>query len=773
LSNILIRICRNSKVKGKYHLFAFTYEKTKAGIKIGQNLAVDKSSIYYTFFVNLMKQKFDVVDLTKSLRMIGATKKEGPSKGVYHPSTGSETIKYYHLSRYSIHHSKNDLVVKPSEWFHDHCIRVLGEQQEKIKTRDSKAAKKFTEKTDIVERLGFILPILQRHGFFDSYSEWFSLMSICRTCGYSWEEFDHLSSMSKGYIQGDVEKFFFEENVQTPKNPLTIGTAQWMLEKASPEDYKTYKKLYFSPSDGGNWVTPLQWKNMMENDVGMCRVYVEIVKDDLVITDKKRGDGFMWSEKTLLWEEKQSDDIKRHIVDILERTARSMCMTQNDKISKMTEISISEQNKSKSKELTEKCADEMEILASLRKILSKSRTAKNASNVFTLVKSDLSNDRQAFRDSLNSSDILLPIKGGKVINLKTGEIRDRTREDRFTFECGVKEGGNPHHPKVLKFFNDVFSDDPERVQYVQSILGYCMSGDMDARVMFCFWGEDGKNGKSVIFKFMEKILGNYCHAADRDVFIKNRNSDRHVGGCNSFRMPLSTSRFVTFSESECGDRLNSSLMKSITGGDRLTCNPKFKEGFTFQPRCKLCLATNHKIEFPGKDKTINERIHYVPFDRRFVTNPNPDIPTERKADPVFINDLLKNHIDDIFAFFIEGSIAYWKRFDETNNGFIIPSYYQEMKEEYLEEMDEFGEFTEQCLLRQSGKCVKATDIINVFKGWCNENQVESNDYTRMRIMTELNKRGYKKVKKSGQIVIVDTVIRLNRDLVDEEDIFGK
>ena len=120
---------------------------------------------------------------------------------------------------------------------------------------------------------------------------------------------------------------------------------------------------------------------------------------------------------------------------------------------------------------------------------------------------------EEFETRLNKIPHLLPIKVGRIVNLKTLEVRERTREDFFSFELSVDYNCNKQdsHPNASKFFEEICCGNAELTNYLKRLLGYCLTGETSERSLFIWWGE-GMNGKSTVIDILKKILGRICTA---------------------------------------------------------------------------------------------------------------------------------------------------------------------------------------------------------------------------------------------------------------------
>ena len=97
-----------------------------------------------------------------------------------------------------------------------------------------------------------------------------------------------------------------------------------------------------------------------------------------------------------------------------------------------------------------------------------------------------------FKDNIKPN--LFPIKDGKVINLKNGVVRDRTREDNFFEELPVEFLDETPHAD--KFFGSLMKFNEDMIEVLQTISGYAMTGETNEKAFFVLYGSSGDNGKS-------------------------------------------------------------------------------------------------------------------------------------------------------------------------------------------------------------------------------------------------------------------------------------
>ena len=72
---------------------------------------------------------------------------------------------------------------------------------------------------------------------------------------------------------------------------------------------------------------------------------------------------------------------------------------------------------------------------------------------------------------------------------------------------------------------------------------------------------------------------------------------------------------VTAIESDESGRLNSPILKQITGGDTIAVRFLYQEHFEDRASYKIILVTNDKPYAQGEDTAIWERLKLIPFNQ--------------------------------------------------------------------------------------------------------------------------------------------------------------
>jgi putative DNA primase/helicase len=206
---------------------------------------------------------------------------------------------------------------------------------------------------------------------------------------------------------------------------------------------------------------------------------------------------------------------------------------------------------------------------------------------------------------------LLNVANG-TIDLRTGTLRPHRREDLITRLAPVEYRPAAKCPRWLKFLSEVFEPHPDIIPFIQVAAGYSLTGDIREECLFLLHGK-GRNGKGTLLKILATLMGDYAGTSDFSTFIATRD-DR---GPRDDVANMKGLRLVTAQEAREGAPLAESIVKWLTGGDRVRVRKLHENSSEFDPTWKIWLASNHKPTIKGQDSAIWSRIRLVPFDASF------------------------------------------------------------------------------------------------------------------------------------------------------------
>jgi len=308
------------------------------------------------------------------------------------------------------------------------------------------------------------------------------------------------------------------------------------------------------------------------------------------------------------------------------------------------------------------------------------------------------NEMPATPDEFDSDPYLFNVENGTVVlkGSNAGQLATASPLNLITKVAAVRYDQDATCPRWNQFLLEVMQGDEELVEFLQTFVGYSLTGDTSEHCFVILWGT-GANGKSTFLDTLQTIFGDYAKTASTDTFLSKRYS-----GIPNDIAALRGARFVSAAETDADRRLAEALVKRIVSGDPMTARFLHGEFFEFVPQLKLYLATNHKPVVKNNDNAIWRRVRLVEFTRTFA----PD-----EQDTQLKQKLLAERAG-ILNWAIEGCLR-WQELGRLP----YPEALQKSTQAYRAEMDTLGAFIEEHynLTRNSADTVQSSVL---FKAWC-------------------------------------------------------
>jgi P4 family phage/plasmid primase-like protien len=490
-----------------------------------------------------------------------------------------------------------------------------------------------------------------------------------------------------GYHDQDACEDAWEKMVDTGK--YTIGTLMAWAKEDNPDKYDEYfgkeeepKRLLPKREEKKEVNKYEKYREDVDenNDEGWSNIFAEERKDDIVVTNIN-GDGYVYSEKKLIWESRHALHIMNEISPTLLPIVRYFLddankRDDNSKAKKLVAIKSSIGGTTKSQHI-------------YKKVITKLLDIK-------------------FKKIIDCKQIyMFPTKGGKVIDLKTGESRDRTKQDMFSFETSIeyKKFKANELKEVDEFFLSLANGKEELKLYLQRLLGYCLSGDISHRKFYLFIGK-GKNGKSTLYNdIISPIWDLMAKTAPKATFI-----GKDKGNLNSPELlELIGLRLSITSECENGDILKDDRIKNFTGGDEIKGKALYENDmFSFMPTVKIIFLTNEVMTYKTHQTAMVDRVEHIPFFNRF----------EKTKENLAKVQYIKNNLDKVFYWFVQGAIGYFKE------GMPKSEDVEKETKTHIDESDSIMQFINDKLLIDPNGREKKSDMQKAYKEYCEERVIK-------------------------------------------------
>lgn len=346
------------------------------------------------------------------------------------------------------------------------------------------------------------------------------------------------------------------------------------------------------------------------------------------------------------------------------------------------------------------------------------------------------------RESLDKDLHLFNCQNG-TLNLKNFEFKPHSPNDLLSKISNVTYVESAISPQFEKFINDVMQGNVQKIDYLQKLLGYSLTGDTKLEACFILYGATTRNGKSTLVETYAYMLGNtvgYALNMKPETLAAKQNTDSRQASGDIAR--LDGCRFLNASEPPKKMIFDVGLLKNLLGRDSITCRHLHEREFEFMPRFKLFMNTNFLPLISDDTLFTSGRINVITFDRHFE-------PHEQDRD---LKDKLKKQ-DNISGFF-NWCIKGLKLFYEY--GADPPHSVKSATGDYRANSDKVGNFISECLEPDTNN-IKALDVYKAYQTWCKNNgfgaENKSNFFAELKSKNIFAKSGTVKGKTNPNIVI--------------------
>ena len=330
-------------------------------------------------------------------------------------------------------------------------------------------------------------------------------------------------------------------------------------------------------------------------------------------------------------------------------------------------------------------------------------------------------------DKFDAYDDVFAVGNG-VVDLRTGILRENRPDDYVTRRGNVGYDPMAVCPTFKKFLKSIFPVTSDVPDFLQVILGYCLTGRTDRQEFYILYGQ-GSNGKSTLTGIISKILGSYSGILLPDSLFdvgNNRTADLST---------MAGKRLGVASEAESQHKLASSQLKQLTGERTIKVRSLWQNSHEMDVKFKVVIACNKTPEFDGNDSAMKRRIVVVPFD--VVIHPD-------QRDPLLL-DKLWDERTGILAFLVAGAQRYYRgdyRHDK-------PADVVSATQDYFGEFDTLGPFLDACIEKTPGQRLTYKETFEAFEAFCHDNGKEA--CSKREFSVAMKNKGYRTLRGTGGI----------------------
>jgi P4 family phage/plasmid primase-like protien len=266
----------------------------------------------------------------------------------------------------------------------------------------------------------------------------------------------------------------------------------------------------------------------------------------------------------------------------------------------------------------------------------------------------------------------------------------------------------PEHDELNDFFAKIYPDPVVR-EYCLTLFAACLEGANHEQKFYIMTGSGG-NGKSKIIDLMSKTFGEYQESLPVTALTRKR---ADAGSANPELIVLKCKRFVSMVEPEEGEKINTSLMKQLSGEDILKARGLFQDQDQFVIMARIFMSCNDLPPVSSMDNGTWRRLRVIPHVSTFVEYGKPTDPARNiyPRDP-----LLEGKINRWRPYFA-GMLVWYYENKYLRGGLKEPAEVTAASNKYKEENDAFAAFAQECLVREVGVEVAGNDVFLRYKEW--------------------------------------------------------
>ena len=311
----------------------------------------------------------------------------------------------------------------------------------------------------------------------------------------------------------------------------------------------------------------------------------------------------------------------------------------------------------------------------------------------------------AHSEELDANPYLFNCKNG-TLDLQTGDFHKHRPADMITKLAAVTYDPDATCPRWIKCLNTWMQGDKEIVDYLQRLMGMCLTADICARIFPIFHGS-GFNGKSVFLDSCRLLMGEYGWEASEGLLAEKRDQ-----GHTTDIASLAGRRLVTVSETKANMTLRTSLVKRMTGDQMLTARFMRMDNFSFPITNKTILSTQNRPRITETSNAIWDRLHLVPWLCR--------IPKEKRIPR--LTEELKSERPGILNWLLEGC----KKWQEAGGSLEAPDSIKTATQEYRESSDILADFIETTirLKMPEESVIRVTEVYKKYKEYAKHNEID-------------------------------------------------
>jgi len=247
--------------------------------------------------------------------------------------------------------------------------------------------------------------------------------------------------------------------------------------------------------------------------------------------------------------------------------------------------------------------------------------------------------RRGFSEILDIQPNILGVGNGILeFSLKGAKLIKSFHEIKISKYTSVNyipyNPNNPFIKTIEQMAHDIYPEE-DFYNWVMCYYASCLTGKSKDKIL-AVWGP-ASCGKSTIVELVKTTLG-FQYARKIPVSIFTEKAEK-ANEANSAKMLLNGILFAYASETKVGDTLNGSSFKELVSAEAQSARELFGTQKEFYNHATIYICSNHELKFDDPyDDALWRRFCGYRHTVKFVTDPDPNNPNEKKLNESFMID---------------------------------------------------------------------------------------------------------------------------------------
>lgn len=194
-----------------------------------------------------------------------------------------------------------------------------------------------------------------------------------------------------------------------------------------------------------------------------------------------------------------------------------------------------------------------------------------------------------------------------VLDLRNGKLLSHDKKYKFTARLPLYYDKTKSAPNFAKFLRTSLDADSIKVTTILEMIGHCLMRD-NTRIskIFLHIGK-GSNGKSVLFKIIQKMLHGFystktIHSFTRSEFAGFEVINKHANIC------------ADIGSSEIKE---TDLLKRLSAGDAIDARALYKQGYPAVPYATMIFSANELPDVKDETDGFARRVEVIEWEKSF------------------------------------------------------------------------------------------------------------------------------------------------------------